>query len=81
MVWIATVPEAEATGLVKRFYEGSRDKKGLVSESLKAYSLSEHHMRAANTLRVSAVADPSNLSGVLRQTIAVRVSTLNGCDY
>ena len=83
MAWIDTVPKEDAKGLVKRYYEASlkRTISGNVSESLKIYSINENHLRAASTLRASVMEDPSGINRVQRQSIAVRVSTLNGCDH
>lgn len=81
MVWIRTVPEGEAKGTLKRYYEGAKAKRGFLAETLTVFSIKENNLRATQSLSTTLMEGGSGLRRPEKEMIAVRVSTLNGCDY
>jgi uncharacterized peroxidase-related enzyme len=81
MAWIRTVPEEEATGMVKRYFEGSKGRRGFVSSTSKIMSIKENSLRANQSLFVALMEGDSGLSRAEKEMIAVRVSTVNHCNY
>ncbi|MFC1491990.1 carboxymuconolactone decarboxylase family protein [Nitrospinota bacterium] len=81
MVWIRTIPEDEATGMVKRYYGASKERRGFVSNTAAVMSIKENSLRANQSLFVALMEGDSGLSRIEKEMIAVRVSTLNKCDY
>ena len=81
MAWIRTVPEGDASGMLKRYYEASRDRRGFVSTTTQIMSIRENHLRTNQSLFVSLMEGGSGLSRIEKEMIAVRVSSVNGCFY
>ncbi|MBI3126814.1 MAG: carboxymuconolactone decarboxylase family protein [Candidatus Tectomicrobia bacterium] len=81
MVWIRTIPEDEATGMLKRYYEGARKSRGFLSERITVFSIKENNLRANQTLTSTLMEGESGLSRPEKEMIAVRVSALNHCHY
>ncbi len=81
MAWIRTVPEEEAKGNVKRYFEASKKRRGFISSTTKIISIRENHLRANHSMFVSLMEGESGLSRAEKEMIAVRVSALNGCFY
>lgn len=82
VAWIDTVPEAEATGELKRAYRRAADaKSGLVDHIMKIHSLHPaslvDHMRLYKTLMYGE----SPLTRIQREMIGVVVSAINRCEY
>ncbi len=76
-----TVPEDEAEGLVKKFYEAGRKKFGYAPNISKPFSNRPEVMRAHRSLYLALMHGDSGLSRIERETIAVAVSRTNGCFY
>ena len=81
MAWIRTVPEGEAGGILKRYFDASRDRRGFVSSTTSIMSIRENHLRANQSMFVLLMEGDSGLSRVEKEMIAVRVSGVNGCYY
>jgi alkylhydroperoxidase family enzyme len=80
--WIETVPEEQATGLLKELYDRERDQRvGVVDNILKVHSLHPETLRAHADLYHTVMHGPSGVSPVEREMIAVVVSALNRCHY
>ena len=79
--WVYTVPEDEAEGLVKRFYEAGRKKFGYAPNISRPFSNRPELMRAHRSLYLALMHGDSGLSRVEHETIAVAVSRANGCFY
>lgn len=82
VAWIETVPEAEATGALKRAYRRAADaKSGKVDHIMKIHSLHPasliDHMRLYKTLMYGE----SPLTRIQREMIGVVVSAINRCEY
>ncbi len=80
-MWIRKVSQDEATGLVKRYYDGVLKDRGFVPETISVFSIKEGNLRATQSLRTTLMEGESGLSRAQKEMIAVRVSTLNECDY
>lgn len=81
MAWIRMVPEAEATGELRRLYERLTEPWGGVDHILKIHSLNPASMAAHFELYRVLMRGRSPLSHVRREMIAVTVSAANGCHY
>ena len=81
MTWIRTVDEAEATGIVKKYYDGSRRSWGGVDNIIKAHSLNPTALRALMTFYNGVMHGDGELSLAQREMIAVTVSAINECEY
>ncbi len=79
--WVYTVPEDEAVGIVKRFYQAARKNLGFAANISKPFSNRPELMRAHRSLYLALMHGESGLSRVERETIAVAVSRANGCFY
>ena len=82
LAWIETVPEADATGELKRAYQRAGDvKSGQVDHIMKIHSLNPaslvDHMHLYKTLMYAE----SPLTRVQREMIGVVVSAINRCEY
>lgn len=82
VAWIDTVPEAEATGELRRAYRRAADaKSGQVDHIMKIHSLHPasliDHMHLYKTLMYGE----SPLTRVQREMIGVVVSAINRCEY
>jgi len=81
MAWIETVPEDEAKGIVRKFYEGNKRAWGGVDNIIKAHSLNKAALRALMTFYNGLMHGDCDLSLAQREMIAVTVSVLNECEY
>lgn len=81
MTWINTVDEAEATGVVARYYEGSKRSWGGVDNIIKAHSLNPSALRALMTFYNGVMHGSGPLTLARREMIAVVVSAHNDCHY
>lgn len=81
MTWIRTVDEDDATGIVRKYYDGSRRSWGGVDNIIKAHSLSPPALRALMTFYNGVMHGDGQLSLAQREMIAVTVSAHNDCHY
>ena len=80
--WIATVPEHEATGLLRELYDKERDKQlGVVDNILQVVSLHPETLRAHVDLYRTVMYGSSAITRVEREMIGVVVSSINECHY
>lgn len=81
MSWIKIIHEAEAEGLLERFYQRYREPDGRVDNILKVHSLRPRSMKAHFDLYALLMRGRSFLTRAQREMIAVVASTLNHCHY
>lgn len=81
MAWIRTVPEAEATGFLKRIYDDAVQRAGKVFHILRVMSLSPRTLHASMGLYAASMLGPSPLSRARREMLATVVSAANRCHY
>lgn len=81
MTWIKTVPEDEATGIVKKYYDNSRRSWGGVDNIIQAHSLNTAALRALMTFYNGLMHGDCDLTLRQREMIAVTVSVINRCRY
>lgn len=84
MVWIRTVSEADATGVVKEVYEHCHSRVGVsdqVPDVVKVFSLSPRILAAVENLRTSIKDGASGLGRDREEMIAVVVSAINRCTF
>ena len=81
MAWIRTVPESEATGMVKEEYEAGIERTGQVYNIVKLFSIKPESLKAFINQYEIAMFGPSRLSRVQREMIATVVSQINTCRY
>ncbi len=82
IAWIETVPEADATGELKRAYQRAADPaSGQVDHIMKIHSLNPasllDHLHLYKTLMYAE----SPLTRIQREMIGVVVSAINRCEY
>ena len=84
MVWIRTVPENEATGIVKEVYDHCHGRVGVsdqVPEVVKVFSISPRILEAVENLRTAIKDGASGLGRDREEMIAVVVSAINRCTF
>ena len=82
MTWIRTVPEGEASGLLRQIYDAAVQRAGRVFNILKAMSLNPEHLRASLSLYMATTTSPKGrLPRATREMLAVVVSQANRCHY
>ncbi len=81
MVWIQTVPESEATGIVKEEYEAGIQRAGRVYNIVKLFSIKPESLRMFINQYEIIMFGPSKLSRAQREMIATAVSQINACRY
>ncbi len=81
MAWIKTIAEDEATGVIKKYYDGNKRSWGGVDNIIKAHSLNQSALRALMTFYNGVMHGDSELSLGQKEMIAVTVSQLNECHY
>ncbi len=81
MAWIRMVDEHEAEGALGEAYGRVTAARGTVANILKIHSVSPPALRAHLDLYRAVMFGPSELSRRERETIAVAVSSVNGCHY
>lgn len=80
--WIETVPEADATGELKRAYRRSADQRtGNVDHIMKIHSLNPKSLVDHLHLYKTLMHAESPLSKAQREMIAVVISAINHCEY
>ena len=79
--WVSTVPEAEATGIVKKFYEVGRERFGYAPNISRPFSLRPELMRTHRSLYLAVMHAECGLTRAEREFLAVSVSKANGCFY
>jgi len=80
-MWIDYVLEDEATGVVKKYYDGTKRSWGGVDNIIKAHSLNSAALRALMTFYNGLMHGDCDLTLAQREMIAVTVSVLNACEY
>lgn len=82
MVWIATVPYAEATGRLRQLYDRVKGPDDNVDNIMLAHSLRPHSMDGHMGLYKQVLHHAANtVPKWFLETIGVLVSHLNGCGY
>jgi alkylhydroperoxidase family enzyme len=84
MPWIKVIGEAEAEGALRAVYARCREEMRAgeeIDNVTKISSLDPATMEAHNALYDSLMEGPGDLPHVERETIAVAVSSANGCHY
>ncbi len=81
MAWIPMIPESEAEGELKDWYEILRDSWGGVDYIMKVHSINLPTLKGHYELYRSAMKGTPELSRRQREMIAVVVSTINQCHY
>ena len=80
--WIATVPDQDATGLLRELYDKERDKQlGVVDNILQVHSLHPETLRAHIDLYRTVMYGTSAITRAEREMIGVVVSSINECHY
>ncbi|MCZ6675911.1 MAG: carboxymuconolactone decarboxylase family protein [Candidatus Poribacteria bacterium] len=81
MAWIRTVPESEATGIVKEEYDTSIKRAGRIYNIVKLFSIKPESLKAFIHQYQVVMLGPSKLSRAQREMIATVVSRINACRY
>jgi alkylhydroperoxidase family enzyme len=81
VAWVETIPEAEATGDVKRAYKRSGEKSGDVDHIMKIHSLHPKSLIDHLHLYKTLMHGDSPLSRTQREMIGVVASAINRCEY
>ena len=81
MSWIEEIDISEADGMLARMYADLVEKRGKVSNILKAHSLNPKAMGDHLDLYMTLMFGTSGLSRAEREAIAVVVSATNDCEY
>jgi hypothetical protein len=79
--WVYTVPEDEAEGIVKKYYEAGRKKSGYAANISRPFSNRPELMRVHRGLYLTLMHGESGLSREEREFLATAVSKANGCFY
>jgi len=80
-MWIQTVDNERASGLLKRIYDAAIDRVGYVAGIVRAMSPNPRVLRASLALYQSTMHGPSPLSRTQREMLATAVSVFNACEY
>lgn len=78
---IRTIAPEEAQGTLKRLYDAAVDRAGKVFNITRAMSLRPDQLRTSMMLYQSTMFQPSGLTRVEREMVAVVVSQSNDCHY
>lgn len=82
IAWIETVPEADATGELKRAYQRAGDpNSGAVDHIMKIHSLHPDSLIDHLHLYKTLMHGDSPLTRAQREMIGVVVSAINRCEY
>lgn len=81
MAWIRTIEPDEASGLLKKEYDGALKRAGKVFNVVKLFSLNPSALRGTIALYTAVMFGRSELSRAEREMIATVVSRANGCHY
>ena len=80
-MWIKTIAEDEATGVVAKIYKETKRSWGGVDHIIKAQSLNTAALRALFTFFYGLMHGDFDLTLAQREMIAVTLSVLNKCVY
>ncbi len=82
MPWIETVAHPDATGLLKRIYDGAVQRAGRIFNIIAIQSRQPNVLNASTKLYVSMMHGPDEpLTRAQREMLAVTVSRTNACAY
>ncbi len=81
MAWIRTVPDAEATGSLKRQFDSAVKRAGRVYQIVRLQSLNPDTLRAGIAMYSESMHGDSPLPRATREMIATVVSSTNHCHY
>jgi len=81
MPWIEQIPADEATGLLKKLFDGAVARAGRVWNIVHIMSQNPPVLRDSIRLYGSIMVGPSPLTRVQREMLAVVVSTESSCHY
>ena len=81
MAWDRTVPESDATGIVKEEYEAGIKRAGWVYNIVKLFSIKPESLEAFINQYKVVMLGPSKLTRAQRDMIATMVSRINFCRY
>ena len=81
MSWIEQIPANEATGLLKKLFDGAVARAGRVWNIVHIMSQNPPVLRDSIRLYGSIMVGPSPLTRVQREMLAVVVSTESSCHY
>lgn len=81
MSWIRVIDEGDATGDLKKAYEDIREKRGKISNIMRAHSLNPKAMQKHMELYLTLMFETSGLSREERELLGVVVSSANRCEY
>lgn len=81
MTWIQTVPEGEATGILKEVYDASAKMLGFVPNIVISTSLRPDFTQKFEALRHAITFGGSRLGRRKEELLALVVSVLNKCHY
>jgi alkylhydroperoxidase family enzyme len=82
MAWIRTIDPSEATGLLKRLYDGAIKRAGRIFNIIRIQSLRPRTLQTSTQLYVEVMHSvESGLTRAQREMIATTVSQVNDCHY
>lgn len=81
MSWIQTIPDEDASGLLRSIYDQSKAKFGRVINLVRVQSLRPEIMSLARDMYRLLMDGPGKLTRLQRVLIATVVSRMNGCHY
>lgn len=81
MAYIKQIEENEATGILKRVYDGATSRAGGVANIIKVMSLDEKTNQASIQFYVNLMKTRNALDAASREMLAAVVSNANGCFY
>jgi len=81
MAWIELVPDDEATGKLKEFYDAAIARAGRVYGIVRTMSPNPAVLEASMRFYVKIMKGPSGLSRKEREMLAVVTSAANDCYY
>ncbi len=81
MAYILTVPEYEATGVVKEIYEDIKSHFGIVPNVVKATSLWPELLEVQQKFFLTVMLHNTALPRDVKEMVAVVVSKINSCQY
>ena len=80
-MWIKTVSDDEAEGVVARIFEGQRQRSGAVDNVIRAHSPNAAALDAMMRFYRGLMHGDCDLETRQREMIAVTVSAINECHY
>ena len=81
MAFITQIQEGDATGTLKRVYDGANARAGGVANIIKVMSLDGRTAQSSMQFYVSLMKTPNALDVARREMLAAVVSNANGCFY